>query len=234
MLVDVSGSMQATDIKPSRLVAAVTAMQVFVNRLPAQSKIGLIAFSTQPQVIALPTLDHESVLAALEYLSPNGATALGDGLTTAIQVIRASEASGQARKQPDAAGSPGAIVLLSDGAQNRGTVQPLQAALRAKAADIPVYTIAYGTPGAKVTFEGFTQKIPVPPDPRTMDAIARITGARTFTAQTAGQASSIYSHLGSSLAREHEHRALTSWFAVAAMIILVGAALASRVFGPAL
>ena len=234
LLVDVSGSMTATDIKPTRLDAAVNAMEVFVNRLPVQSKIGLIAFSTQPQVIALPTIDHASVLAALPYLSPNGATAIGDGLTTAIQVIRASAASDQTGKLPGADGSPGAVVLLSDGAQNRGTVQPLQAALHAKAADIPVYTIAYGTPGAKVSFEGFKEKIPVPPDPRTMDAIARITGARTFTAQTAGQASSIYGHLGSSLAREHQHRALTSWFAVAAMIILVGAALSSRVLGPAL
>ncbi len=227
MLVDVSGSMEATDVRPSRIVAAANAMRGFVSRLPPQADVGLVEFSTEPQVIALPTTDHERILDSLEYLAPNGATAIGDGLTTAIAVIKQSGVGREWRSARSDRAS------LRRGAGS-GTVLPAKAAARAKAAGVPVYTIAFGTPGGKVSFEGFPYPVPVPPDPQTMDMIAKVTGGRTFTAQTASQATSVYKGLGTSLAREHKEQVLTAWFALAAAIIFAGAALLSRIVGPAL
>ena len=232
MLVDVSGSMEATDVAPSRMDAAVRAMRGFIDRLPPQADLGLVEFSTEPQVIAVPTTDHERVLSSLEYLSPNGATALGDGIGTAVTVIKSTGVYRQARRQ-QGGGAPGAIVLLSDGAQDRGTSTPAQAGRLAKAAGIPIYAIAFGTPTGKVRFEGYGT-VKVPPDPGTMTQLARITDGRAFNARTAAQAASVYNGLGSALDRRHKERALTSWFALAAAVVLIGAGLLSRVFGPGL
>jgi Ca-activated chloride channel family protein len=128
---------------------------------------------------------------------------------------------------------PAAIVLLSDGAQNRGVLQPLQAAANAKAAGIRVYTVALGTPGGQVSF-GFglyVNHIPVPPDPPTMRAIAKATGGKTFTARSATSAAHIYKSLGSSLGRQQKNRSIDSWFAAASaglLLAAVGAGLLSE------
>jgi Ca-activated chloride channel family protein len=233
MLVDVSGSMQATDVHPTRIQAAVNAMQGFVARLPAQADVGLVEFSDQPQVIALPTTDHEQVLQSLPYLTPNGGTALGDGISTAVAVIKSTGVYAAVRRLQGSTDPAGAIVLLSDGAQNRGTATPEAAANEARAAGIPIYAIAFGTPTGKVAFPGYGA-ITVPPDPQTMKQLARITGGRAFDVETAAQAASVYNGLGTEVGRVHSRRALAAWFAVAAAIVLAGAALLSRVFGPAL
>jgi Ca-activated chloride channel family protein len=233
MLVDTSGSMEATDIHPSRAGAAVSAMHGFVDRLPAPADVGLVAFSDQPIVISVPTTDHQRILDSLQYISPSGGTALGDGIKTAVTVIKSSGEYARARRSGGGKDPPGAIVLLSDGAQDRGTLTPEAAARDAKAADIPIYAIAYGTPTGKVHFEGYGT-IPAPPDPETMKQIAQISGGRAFDARTAGQAASIYNGLGSALDRMHQERALVSWFVAAATILIVAAGLASRVLGPLL
>jgi Ca-activated chloride channel family protein len=230
MLVDLSGSMEATDVKPTRIAAAIQAMQGFVHGLPSESRIGLVSFSSQPTVIAIPTTDHESIAASLPYLAPNGATALGDGLSAAVTVVEQS--IGGPARLARSAGTPGAIVLLSDGAQNRGTIQPDEAARRAKAAGVPVYTIAYGTPHGTVRFEGYPQKFPAPPDPATMRSIASITGGKTFSARSATQVVGVFKNLGSVLGRRHEERKLGSWFDLVAGFALLGAALSARAFGP--
>jgi Ca-activated chloride channel family protein len=119
---------------------------------------------------------------------------------------------------------PAAIVLMSDGAQNRGFLQPLQAARNAKAAGIKVYTVALGTPGGVVSF-GFglyINSIPVPPDPATMRLIANTTGGSTYTARTSERLSTVYKSLGSSIGRKTQRREITSWFAAAAAVFLLG------------
>jgi Ca-activated chloride channel homolog len=121
-------------------------------------------------------------------------------------------------------------VLLSDGAQNRGVLQPQQAAMNARAAGIRVYTVALGTPGGQVSF-GFglyVNHIPVPPDPPTMRAIARTTGGKTFTARTATSVSKIYRTLGSNIGRRQKRDDIASWFAAAAGVLLLGAVGAGR------
>ena len=222
MLVDVSGSMQASDVAPTRIAAAVNAMQAFIGKLPSQAEVGLVEFSTEPSVVELPTTDHSEVTDSLGLLVPGGATALGDGLASAVGVVQSTLAEEHVRRV-GTADVPAAIVLLSDGAQNRGTLLPLQAAARARAAGIRVYTIAYGTPKGTIRFPGLPEAVSVAPDPVTMRAIARATGGEMFAAETAGEASSIYGNLGSTIARKSERHSLTAWFSFAGAVLLIAA-----------
>jgi Ca-activated chloride channel family protein len=229
LVVDVSGSMRANDVEPTRLDAAVGAMRTFLDKLPKQFKVGLVAFSSDPEVLSAPTADRESVREALSYLQPEAGTAIGDGLQVGVRLITSSLAKDGVVHKPGK-DLPAAIVLLSDGAQNRGILQPQQAATNAKAAGIRVYTVALGTPGGQVSF-GFglyVNHIPVPPDPPTMRAIARTTGGKTYTARNAAAVSKIYRTLGSSLGRRDKTENITSWFAAGAAVLLLGAVGAGR------
>jgi len=224
LVVDVSGSMRANDVEPTRLDAAVNAMRTFLDKLPPQFKVGLVAFSSEPEVLSAPTRDRQLVREALGYLMPEAGTAIGDGLQTAVRLVQSSLARAGVERKPGQQ-LPAAIVLMSDGAQNRGFLQPLQAARNAKAAGIKVYTVALGTPGGVVSF-GFglyINSIPVPPDPQTMRLIANTTGGTTYSARSAERLSNIYKALGSSIGRKTELREITSWFAAAAAVFLIGA-----------
>ena len=229
LVVDVSGSMRANDVEPTRLDAAVGAMRTFLDKLPKQFKVGLVAFSSEPEVLSPPTSDRDTVREALGYLQPEAGTAIGDGLQTGVRLITTSLARDGVTHKPGQL-LPAAIVLLSDGAQNRGVLQPQQAAMNARAAGIRVYTVALGTPGGQVSF-GFglyVNHIPVPPDPPTMRAIARTTGGKTYTARTATSVSKIYRTLGSSIGRKQKREDIASWFAAAAGVLLIGAVGAGR------
>jgi Ca-activated chloride channel family protein len=224
LVVDVSGSMRANDVEPTRLDAAVNAMRTFLDKLPPQFKVGLVAFSSEPEVLSAPTRDRQLVREALGYLMPEAGTAIGDGLQVAVRLAQSSLARAGVERKPGRQ-LPAAIVLMSDGAQNRGFLQPLQAARNAKAAGVKVYTVALGTPGGVVSF-GFglyINSIPVPPDPATMRLIANATGGTTYSARSAERLSNIYKSLGSSIGRKTELREVTSWFAAAAALFLIGA-----------
>jgi len=230
LVIDVSGSMRANDVEPTRLDAAVAAMRTFIDRLPPRFKVGLVAFSSEPEVLAPPTRDRELVREALGYLTPEAGTAIGDGLETAVKLVKNSLAQAGYRRK---AGQPvpAAIVLMSDGAQNRGVLQPIDAARNAKAAGIKVYTVALGTPTGVVSF-GFglyVNSIPVPPDPATMRLIADETGGTTFSARSAERLVNIYKTLGSSIGHTTELREITSWFAIASAGFLLAALGAGRV-----
>jgi Ca-activated chloride channel family protein len=224
--------MRAADVQPSRLAAAITAMNTFIDRLPSQFKAGLVAFSDTPQTYLSPTQNRALLRAAVSYLQPEAGTALGDGLAAAVAMVKQSLAAGDSVRKPGQF-VPGAIVLLSDGAQNRGNLQPSQAALEAKKAGIRVYAIAFGTPNGTVTFGGvYTNPIPVPPDPAAMQMIAQTTGGRAYTAQTASSAAAIYRTLGSSIGRTTKKEQITSWFAAAAALCLLAAFTVRRLLGP--
>jgi Ca-activated chloride channel family protein len=224
LLVDVSGSMRANDVEPTRLDAAVAAMRTFLDRLPHQFKVGLVAFSSEPEPLVVPSGNRDVVRQSIALLEPEAGTAVGDGIAVAVQMVKTSlRQAGFVRKpgQP----VPGAIVLLSDGSQNRGVLQPLQAAHLAKVAGIRIYPVSLGTPRGKVTFGfgAFMNSVPVPPDPYTMSQIASATGGKAYSAQTASSVVQIYKSLGSSIGRTHKRVEITSWFAAAAACLLVGA-----------
>ena len=222
MLVDVSGSMRASDVTPSRLSAAVAAMNTFIDRLPTQFKVGLIAFSDTAQPLVVPTTDRTVLREQVTYLEPEAGTALGDGLAAAVKMVDQSLKSGGYVRKPGQ-DVPGAIVLLSDGAQNRGTVQPYTAALEAKKDGIRVDGIAFGTPTGTVTFGygAFTDEVPVPPDPATIAMISQTTGGRAYTAETASSVAGVYRSLGSSIGRTSKEVPISSWFAAAAAVCLL-------------
>jgi Ca-activated chloride channel family protein len=202
LLVDVSGSMRANDIKPTRIDAVRAALRTFVARLPKRSEVGLIAFSTNAQIYATPTLDRDTVVAALGKLTPDAGTALSSGLAAAVRLVVGSLARDGVHRTPGHF-LPAEIVLSSDGAQNRGRLSPLQAADLAKAAGIRVDGIALGTAQGveKYGYGEYQESIPVPPDPKTVQLIARTTGGQSFVARDAGRLDSIYRKLGSSIGR---------------------------------
>jgi Ca-activated chloride channel homolog len=202
LLVDVSGSMRADDVKPSRLDAAVKAMTALVSRLPRSVEVGVVSFSTSATVVQAPTRDRARVREALRTLRPEAGTALGAGLVAAVDTTVATlRRDGIQRK----AGRflPAAIVLESDGAQNRGAATPLEAAQTAKRAGIRVYAVSLGTATGSVGYGSgrFANRIPVPPDPRIVKTIASVSHGQAFTAQTARRLAQIYERLASKLAR---------------------------------
>jgi Ca-activated chloride channel family protein len=221
--------MRANDVEPTRLDAAIAAMRTFLDRLPNRFKVGLVAFSSEAEVLVRPTPDRQLVRDSLSYLQPEAGTAIGDGLDMAVKLAKASLRRDGVQRKPSE-GVPAAVVLLSDGAQNRGRLQPLEAAQRARAAGMRVYTVALGTPEGVVSFGFglFVNSIPVPPDPPTMRAIARATGGKTYTAQSSGKLSNVYNNLGSSIGRKTELREITSWFAAGAAVFLVAALALAR------
>ena len=232
LLVDVSGSMRANDVEPSRLGAAVDAMTIFLDQLPSQFKVGLVAFSSTPQPMVTPTSDRDIIRQSIDLLEPEAGTAVGDGIASALHMLLSSlHAEGWARKPGEPV--PGAIVLLSDGAQNQGFLQPLQAAEMAKADGVRIYPVSLGTPRGTVRFGvgAFTNEIPVPPDPVTMAEIAQVTGGRAFTAQTAQKVVGIYKRLGSSIVRAPRRVEVASWFAAIAAALLASAIAAGALLG---
>lgn len=238
LVVDVSGSMRADDIKPTRLDAAAHAMSVFAARVPKQVRIGLVSFSSDPNILVMPTTDRSELQQGIELLEPEGGTAIGDALYVAVQTVRASVGENAPRNKDGKI--PGAIVLLSDGAQTRGSLSPLQGADKAKTAGIRVYTVALGTnhgtlgPGSFGFGQGGggfgfgSQRFPVRPDPATLAAIAKDTGGSTFQAKSASSVDQIYRRLGASIAHHTVKREITSWFVGGAALLCLLALAASR------
>jgi Ca-activated chloride channel family protein len=186
VLVDVSGSMKATDVGPNRLVATRHGLRLFLGRLSPDVKVAIVAFSNSTEVIAPPTTNRQTLLAALAKLTPISGTALGDGLLRAVDLATATLARDGVK--PTHAGKlPAALVLVSDGAQNRGTVTPAQAARHAAAAGVVIDGIALGTKNGAVKF-GYgssTNSVPVPPDPSEVRAVDGIAHGSTFLAPDA-------------------------------------------------
>jgi Ca-activated chloride channel family protein len=227
LMTDVSGSMEAQDVRPSRLVAARRAATTFVDGVPKQVNVGVIAFNQTATVLQSPTTDRVAVKSALQRMRSSGGTATGDAVRAAVRIL--SSAPGVDRKPP-----PSAIVLLSDGKSTKG-VQPLTAAQEAGRRHIPIYTVALGTAGGTITVPrqgGGTETRQVPPDPETLRQMASASGGQAYEAADARRLSQVYERLGSQLGRKNEPRQISSMFAAAALaFVLAGAALTLRWFG---
>ena len=221
---DASGSMDATDVQPNRLVAAKRAARAFVAEVPKRVNIGMIAFNATPRVLASPTRDRAAVNAAIDRLGSSGGTAAGEAVHAALSAI-----GKQGGKRP-----PAAIVVLSDGATTSGR-DPVDAARTAGDAKVPVYTVALGTPDGTITVkrrDGSTEVRPVPPDRRALDQMAEVSGGRAFTADTAAGLKDVYERLGSQLGRKDQKQQISSAFAGGGLLLLLaGVAMSLRWFG---
>ena len=250
LVLDVSGSMRANDVNPSRLGAAQQAIRIFMRRVPARVRVALILFAGEAGIAAPPTTDHRLVLQAVDDadIFPGfGGTAIGDALQSAVQLgQRATNTEGTrglaayhpVAKAPAVASSLVTILFLSDGHQTRGALQPLQGAALARKAGIPVYTVALGTPNGKITNfpqfgvgGGFPSgggvqaggpfRSGLAPDPATLRAIARATGGKFYEAKSAGAVKDAYAKLGSTVARVPGRREVTDDFVGGAAVLLV-------------
>jgi Ca-activated chloride channel family protein len=178
LTLDVSGSMKATDVSPTRLDAARAAAQSFIDQLPAKIRVGIVAFASQPVTLVSPTVDRGQLKAALDSLRPRDGTAMGDALMQVLDIAQkiqadatapdasaAPSASPAPSQSPSASASPGtavgpadvpsgqplvAAILLSDGANSVGQADPLDAARRAATMNVPIYTIGLGTPDGSI------------------------------------------------------------------------------------
>lgn len=217
LVTDHSGSMASSDVQPTRLAAAINAANTFIDQLPSSVKVGAIAFSSSADGAQAPSSDHSAARALINAQTAGGATATGDALELALQLLHGSD-----RKHP-----PAAIVLLSDGSANAG-LDVGTVAREAGADRIPIFTVALGTPGGTLANpDPLGAPLSVPPDPQLMQAIARISGGRAFNAQSADQLSSIYRRLGNQLGSINRTREITWIFAAGGLVLLLAAAAGS-------
>jgi Ca-activated chloride channel family protein len=233
LVMDVSGSMEATDVSPNRLAAAQDAAGAFLDRLPDDLRVGLVTFSEREQVLSLPTADHAAVRDALDSLEAEGGTAIGEGLLRATEISQLGAGGRDAGRtgEGNQEGVPAAVVLLSDGSSTDGETEPEEAAERARALGVPVFTVALGTEEGTVEGPG-GQEIPVPPDAETLRRISEETGGESFASASEADLVSVYRDLGSSLGFVEEEQEVTAAFAGAgAVLILAGGALSTLWFG---
>lgn len=212
LVTDVSRSMLAEDVDPSRLEAARAAALSFLEELPEEARVGAVAFSTDPHTVEAPTDDRGEIEDLIDALSADGGTAAGDALAAAVGLV-----GGPAEDRP-----PAAIVLLSDGETTTGR-DPLPVARQAGRMGIPIHTVALGTRTATITTPDGSL-IPVPPDPEAMRRIAELSGGRAFEVDDAGELSGLYEELGSRVATEEEEREITGAFAAGGIVLLLAAA----------
>ncbi len=219
LVTDHSGSMAATDVQPTRLAAAELAANTFIDQLPSNVLVGAVAFSDSPDAVQAPVSNHAAARTIINGQTANGATATGDALQLALQLLRGAD-----KKHP-----PSAIVLLSDGAANAG-VDVATVAREAAQDKIPIDTVALGTPnGVLPSPAPFAPATAVPPDPQLMQEIAQLSGGRSFNAQTADELSSIYKQLGHQLGSATRKRDVTAAFAIGGLaFLLLGAAGSTR------
>lgn len=224
---DVSGSMRADDIKPTRLEAAKSAGRAFVEKQPRNVRVGIVSFSESAAVVQAPTVDREAVLAAINRLATQRRTAIGSGILTSLE---SSDVLGLPRPTttpaPVPRGSyPAIIVLLSDGQSNTGP-RPLDVVERAANRGVRVYTVGMGsTQGTVLRSEGFSVRVRL--DEETLKRIAEETDASYFKADNETDLHNIYENLGTRLVLKAEQTELTAWFTGLAAVLLAVAGMLS-------
>ena len=229
LVLDVSGSMAADDSPPTRLGAARSAAERYVDALPAGYQISVVQFSDHASVVVPPTHDRASVRAALARArtGPQG-TALASAVSRAVAVAKTvpGRATG---KRP-----PAVIVLFSDGGQTAGRVTPQQAARQAKAADVPVTAVGVGTPDGIVEQPvqgGYTERIQVPVQPAVLRTIAVGSGGRYVAGVRSVDVKQTFDELGSRVGHRRKAVEVTSAAAGGGLVfMLVGAVLSGAWF----
>jgi Ca-activated chloride channel homolog len=229
---DVSGSMGADDLKPTRMDAAKAAAQEFVQHQPITLQIGVVAFSDSGFAVQAPTNDREAILAAINRLTPQRGTSLGHGIQAALQTI--TSGTGQTTHQysnltpvptptptpvPKGTYTPAVVVLLSDG-ENNESPDPLAMAQTASDRGVRIFTVGIGSPtGADVKINGFTMHTQL--DEQTLQQIAQLSGGAYFNAQSAQDLRSIYDKLQAQLIVKPEQTEVTAIFAGAGILVLL-------------
>ena len=241
LAMDVSGSMRASDVQPSRLVAAQNAAKAFLAELPRHVKVGIVAFAGSAQVAQLPTTNREDLVTAIDRFQLQRATATGNAIVISLATLFpdagidlqslqggrerqrgfAIDAERKEKKEftpvPPGSYSSAAIIMLTDGQRTTG-VDPLEAAKMAAERGIRVYTVGIGTvDGETIGFEGWSMRVRL--DEETLKAIATKTSADYFYAGTANDLKKVYETLSSRLTVEKRETEVSALFAMAAAVL---------------
>jgi len=203
LVMDVSTSMERTDVAPNRLAAAEAAANAFLEELPPDFRVGLATFAGHAQLVVPPTQEHQQVVHALGALTTSGGTVIGDGLVVALEAIEGIRG--------DAQDTPAAAVLISDGRDTGSETPPEEAAARARSLAVPVFTVVVGqveegTDGRGANLEA-------------LEVIAGTSGGQTFTAETADELTALYENLGSELSLDLDVKPSTRPLVIAAIAL---------------
>ena len=243
---DVSGSMRATDVKPSRIVAAQEAARGFIDKQPKTTRIGVVSFAATASVVQSPTHSREDLLAAIERFQLQRGTAVGSGILVSLKMIfpdaefdlrsfnprgtgsrSAALDSAPPEKAPPKPVPPGsygsaAIILLTDGQTTTGP-NPIEAAKMAADRGVRVYTVGVGTKaGETIGGEGWSFRVQLDED--ALRGIAEITRGEYFFAGDAAELQKIYASLNTKLFVEQKEMEITAFFAAAAAILALASA----------
>jgi len=239
---DVSASMAATDLQPTRMEAAKAAAKDFVAREPSGVTIGVVAFSDSGVSVQTPTADQSTVISAIDRLTPQRGTSLAQGIVDSLKVIAVAEAGPYANNyytNPSAGASPtpsptpvpagthapASIVLLSDG-ENNESPDPIAAAQTAADQGVRIYTIGVGSAaGTTVTVSGFQEHTQL--DQATLESIAQTTGGTYFAATDTAQLHTVYDNLDTAVVIQPQMTEITSIFAGVSLALLIGGAMTS-------
>ena len=229
LAMDVSRSMKANDVEPTRLDAARTAAKTFIDEVPEKFRVGVVSFATRAAVGVAPTEDRELVVTALDTLTPGEGTAIGDAVALSLRVGQPQDTPGGEQEEA-AEAPPRAILVISDGLRDGGQVEPGAAAQQAKRQGVPVHTVLVGTPEGVVEEQltgGFRRITRVPTNPETLEQVAATSGGTFFQAPDAAALSEVYEELGSRLGSREQDREITDVFAAIALALLLIAATTS-------
>jgi len=226
LALDVSLSMQAQDVLPDRIDAAKAAAKTFVDLLPPRINLGLVKFGGAASVVVPPTTDREELKVAIDGLQLQDSTAIGEAVFTCLDAISLFSKTATTGTEAPA---PARIVLLSDGANNKGR-SPAAAAQAANDAKTPVSTIAFGTPDGTVNVPG-SGEVPVPADRATLQTLAESTGGSFHTAESAAELKSVYQNIGSQIGYTTTHKDISWRFLMIGLLFTLAAAGAGLFWG---
>lgn len=220
LAIDVSLSMEATDVSPNRLEAAKEAATQFVKDLTPGVNLGLVAFAGISSVLVSPTTDRAPAIAAIAALKLDERTATGDAIISCLQTIDLFSKTISGPQGP----APARIVMMTDGKRTVGRTET-DAAKRAAMAKVPVSMIAFGTDHGTITFQG--SAVPVPLDTSSMKQIAQISGGDFHTAASATELKSVYAQLGEQIGYEVKQQDVSRpWMITGTLLAMLGAAAA--------
>jgi len=238
LAIDVSGSMRASDVAPTRLAAAQAAAKAFIAETPRSTRVGIVAFAGSASIVQPPTSDRSALFAALEAFQLQHATAIGSGILVSLKAIfpelefdpftyrltpaaaGPAAAGGSAPVQPGSYGAA-AVILLTDGQTTTGP-DPLEAARIAASRGVRVFTVGVGTPDGEVlTGEGWSIRVRL--DEEALKQIAQETKGEYFHAGTAAELETVYGVLNSKLVMEKQETEITALVTLAAALLALAA-----------
>jgi Ca-activated chloride channel family protein len=240
LAIDVSGSMRAVDMEPNRLAAAQAAARVFIAEQPAETRIGVVEFSSTAALVQAPTRSREDLERTIDGLRPQGATAIGSAILVAFKTLFPdAEVDLQSSNLYRPAGLPpstvqpgsyksAAVILLTDG-QNSAGPDPVAAARMAAERGLRVYTVGFGTQNGEISWGG-GPPMRVAVDEPTLRKIAALTGADYFHAGSAAELKDVYRNLNAKSILESKSTEITAIFCAAAVLALMMAWLLSQLW----